>query len=653
MSSSVDQAAATVEVETTATIPARAASSSSSSTAAQVSEQVSIIAEPEQQEHQTLQLAHVETNPHVIAFVNHGSGSGKGAELTRMLTKAIGEGNIYRLGGPNGNPKTIISQVHETHPSFRIIVCGGDGSVNWVLSVIADLGYDDIAVGIVPNGTGNDTSRYLGWGHCQFDSKTTQANIDKMCAIDTPTRPFDRWQLFMSFRKDEMLERTMRLMKTGEVPATHTMTLVEPAPPNNTKETTSSLMKKSNDKQQLQDSTGDGTSSTSLSADSPMETYYFPRYFSCMLRLDELQFLERYKWLHSVHQPQSFTALSPSERRQSQIRFSQPGFDKDGKVVVGSNGDGVIDGDVQRRKFAQTLENASKWFRFTWSFNNYFSFGIDAQVMNYFGIHRDNNPGCYMCRCCNLGWIATCSTITCVKCQKKQLRYRIDVLYKEGDLTPIDAVPSPNKLPHPTQALSPMPAMDKRGRPIVDKKKPTPTTEQEEIDIAIYTTEPTLEESTTGLASWAGQDELPFLDNPQHLANDFKWLSATFDPLSHDALVLLNIPSYAGGRNIWGTKSQMSKKNERYLVEEFEQETDDGRLELAAFTGFQQMQFTVMTQSATYRLGQIKGLRIYMEMDGYVQLDGEAWIQPQGVIEIFRSKEGKMLFNDNPHYPCC
>jgi hypothetical protein len=60
-----------------------------------------------------------------------------------------------------------------------------------------------------------------------------------------------------------------------------------------------------------------------------------------------------------------------------------------------------------------------------------------------------------------------------------------------------------------------------------------------------------------------------------------------------------------------------------------------------------------MTQGASYRLGQLQGLRIYMQNDGYVQLDGEAWIQPPGIIEIYRSKPGKMLFNDSPDYPCC
>ncbi len=46
------------------------------------------------------------------------------------------------------------------------VICGGDGSVMWVVSEIAKNGIDPklVNLAIIPLGTGNDFSRNLGWG---------------------------------------------------------------------------------------------------------------------------------------------------------------------------------------------------------------------------------------------------------------------------------------------------------------------------------------------------------------------------------------------------------------------------------------------------------------------------------------------------------
>jgi diacylglycerol kinase (ATP) len=50
--------------------------------------------------------------------------------------------------------------------SVRAIVCGGDGTVMWVVSelVKANIKIAKCPIGIIPFGTGNDFSRVLNWG---------------------------------------------------------------------------------------------------------------------------------------------------------------------------------------------------------------------------------------------------------------------------------------------------------------------------------------------------------------------------------------------------------------------------------------------------------------------------------------------------------
>ena len=71
-------------------------------------------------------------------------------------------------------------------PNLHVLICGGDGTVGWMLDVVDDVfaGIDDAnrpAVACAPLGTGNDLSRSLGWGSFTDESAVSLVRrLEKM-----------------------------------------------------------------------------------------------------------------------------------------------------------------------------------------------------------------------------------------------------------------------------------------------------------------------------------------------------------------------------------------------------------------------------------------------------------------------------------------
>ncbi|CAF4353012.1 unnamed protein product, partial [Adineta steineri] len=117
----------------------------------------------------------------------------QGQVVFEQLRAQIGEANVYDLVKDHGPQKGLKDNQHEKN--LRIIACGGDGTVGWVLSALdtSQMQYMDfISVGVIPLGTGNDMARFLGWG-VGYRGEGLGPAIQSLAKSES--RLLDRWQI--------------------------------------------------------------------------------------------------------------------------------------------------------------------------------------------------------------------------------------------------------------------------------------------------------------------------------------------------------------------------------------------------------------------------------------------------------------------------
>ncbi|CAH0557041.1 unnamed protein product [Brassicogethes aeneus] len=106
---------------------------------------------------------------------------------------------------------------------------------------------------------------------------------------------------------------------------------------------------------------------------------------------------------------------------------------------------------------------------------------------------------------------------------------------------------------------------------------------------------------------------------------------------SLEGIVILNIPSFMGGINFWGG----NKEGDMFIAPSF----DDKILEVVAVFGSVQMAASRLINLQHHRIAQCQSIQINILGDEGVpiQVDGEAWIQPPGIIRIMHKNRMQML----------
>lgn len=152
--------------------------------------------------------------PHVVAFVNSRSGGQVGRLLMKALTQSIGKGEdsteaftgeVCDLSLPEEPENTIETIAAASDMQRKLLVCGGDGTVTWILTALEQCTALQgklhlLPVAIVPLGTGNDLARSLGWGgnlravsdilkYLRWVAKATPVFLDQWRLVLRPHAP--------------------------------------------------------------------------------------------------------------------------------------------------------------------------------------------------------------------------------------------------------------------------------------------------------------------------------------------------------------------------------------------------------------------------------------------------------------------------------